>query len=337
MAEPRKSIWVVGDYREYFQNRVTLQLLAKARELAPAIDAEVCAVVLGHGLDEYLKEYAAHGADRIYAVDHPSLEGYQEETYASLLERLAGKMKPEVILIGATDFGRVLAARAASRLGVGLTADCVELSFGENGILIQTAPAYGGNLLAEIIIPDCTPQMATVRPGIFTELPHEDNRRAAVEMIELPGGLGGERMRLVSWRKAEHQGVDLARARVVVMGGRGMGGKKRFAALHQLADLLGGEVGATRPAVYAGWADEHALVGQAGKHINPKLLVSFGISGAIQHTAGIGGAEFIVAVNKNPQANMMALADVGIVGDAHQVCLAMIERIKEARERTSKI
>ena len=337
MTEPRKSIWVVADYREYFHNRVTLQLLAKARELAPTMGAEVCAVVFGHGLGEYLKEYAAHGADRILAVDHASLEGYREETYARLLERLAGKMMPEVILIGATDFGRVLAARTASRLGVGLTADCVELGFDENGLLIQTAPAFGGNLLAEIIIPDCTPQMATVRPGIFAELPHDEKRQAKVEMLELPAGLGKERMKLISWRKAEHQGVDLARARVVVLGGRGMGGKKKFAALHELAGLLDGEVGATRPAVYAGWALEEALVGQAGKHIKPKLLISFGISGAIQHTAGIGGADFIVAVNKNPQANMMALANVGIVGDAHQVCLAMIEQIKAGRNRRKSI
>jgi electron transfer flavoprotein alpha subunit len=342
MSVQRRAIWVFGDYRNYFQNRVTLQLLSRARELAMKIDAEVCAVVFGYWTDEWVDdalshnptfcgvvgEYIAHGADKVYLTDHPRLAAYSMETYAMLMERLAKREKPEMILIGATTFGREFASRVAKRLGTGLTADCIGLDINEAGLLLQIAPSFGGSLVAEIVTPERRPQMATVRPGTFQEIPHDYLRTGKVVRIPLPKDLPDDRVRLI---RAEHRpprGRKIEDAKVVVCGGRGMGSKKKVAKLFELAELLNGEVGATRPVVYADWAGHDALVGQAGKHIKPQILFSFGISGAIQHTAACNNAKFIIAVNKNPNAVMMKRADVAIVADASQFCTALIQELK---------
>jgi len=327
--EKEAEVWVFGDWRNYFDNRVTLQLLGRGSELAQELGATLCAVVFGHQIDEYIWEYTCHGADKVYAIDDPVLADYRMETYVDLTERLARRRQPEIFLIGATSFGRELAARVAKRLGAGLCADCVDLRLDEEGRLIQTAPSFGGNLLAEIITPERRPQMASVRPGAFQELGHDDDRPGRVVRLSVPGDLPAERLRLVSSQRQPRQEERLEKARVVVCGGRGMGSKKKFKNLRELARWLGGEVGATRPAVFAKWAPEEALIGQAGKQIKPRLLLSFGVSGAIQHTAAINEAEFIIAVNKNPNATMMKMADVAIVGDANQVCLTMIRELKK--------
>lgn len=331
-ANGRKQVWVFGDYRNYFQNRVTLQLIAKAKELAQAMDAETAVAVFGHGVDEWVGEYIAHGADKVYVVEHPSLENYLIQTYSRLLQHLAMRHWPEIILVGATGFGKELAARVASRLGTGLTADCVNLGFGEDGGFVQTAPAFGGNLLADIAIPKARPQMATVRPGAFKELPHDYERTGDIIQVELPADLPPERVRVISSARVEAKEQGLAKAKVVICGGRGMGSRQKFRNLAELARLLGGEVGATRPVVYEGWAGEEMLIGQTGKEVRPDVLFSFGVSGAIQHTAGIQDAKFIVAVNKNPGALMMKMADVAIAGDANQVCLALIREIRQRLE-----
>ena len=302
MKSKKKSIWVFGDYRNYYQNRVTLQLLSKAVDLAQTIKAEVCALVFGHEIDEYIMEYTAHGADRILVIDHPLLKSYSTERYLAIIENLAKERDPEIILIGATDFGREFAPRLAKRLKTGLSADCVGLDITEEGLLLQIAPSFGGNMLAEIITERHRPQMATVRPGTFKEIPHNYKRKALVERLSLPDNLPEPRVRLVEYARSAEREHSIESAAVIVCGGRGMGNKSNFNRLHELAKLLEGGVGATRPVVYAGWADHGALVGQAGKHIKPKILFSFGISGAIQHTAGLGEADFIIAVNKNPLA-----------------------------------
>ncbi|MCP4752724.1 MAG: electron transfer flavoprotein subunit alpha/FixB family protein [Proteobacteria bacterium] len=328
MKKTKHDIWVFGDYRNYFQNRVTLQLLARAVELAPKIGAEVCAVVFGNDVDEYVGEYIAHGADKVYAIDDASLEKYSVEIYTSLIVRLAKEHQPEIFLIGATDFGREFAPRVAKRLDTGLSADCIGLEINENKVLVQTAPSFGGNLLAEIITPDRRPQMATVRPGVFQEIPHDYERSGQVVRLPMADDLPPDRVRLVSSTRAPKRDQRIEEARVVVCGGRGMGSKKRFKKMFELAELMNGEVGATRPVVYANWADSEALVGQAGKQIKPQVLFSFGISGAIQHTAAFSDADFIVAVNKNPNATMMKMADVAIVADAGQLCTALIKELK---------
>lgn len=324
-----KEIWVFGDYRNYFQNRVTLQILAKAVDLAAATGGTVCAVVFGHGVAEWVGEYIAHGAEKVYLIDDAALASYSIETYAWLLTRLAEQYRPETLLVGATRFGQELAPHVANRLATGLTADCIDLAIDKDGLLVQTAPSFGGNLIAKIVTPQRRPQMATVRPGTFQELPHNDAAAGEILSLPLPADLPEERVRLI---KSEHRPAKKQKiedAAIVVCGGRGMGSKGKFKKLFDLAALMGGEVGATRPVVYAEWAPHEALVGQAGKSIRPKVLFSFGISGAIQHTAALANADFIIAVNKNPNATMMRLADVAIVADANQACLGIMKALKE--------
>lgn len=329
MHTQKRSIWVIGDYRNYFQNRVTLQLLSKANDLAPQIDAEVCAVLFGQGLDEYVAEYIAHGAEKVFVVDDPVLKDYSVETYAALMQHLAKKYAPEIILVGATSFGKEFAARVAKRLGTGLSADCIGLEINEDGQLLQIAPSFGGNLIAEIITPRHRPQIATVRPGTFQEIPHDNDRRGKVIREPMIKDIPKDRVRLISNEHQPGRDQRIEDAAVVVCGGRGMGSKKKLKKLFDLAELMGAEIGGTRPVVYAGWLGAHALIGQAGKNIKPKILISFGISGAIQHTAAINDAGFIIAVNKNPNATMMKMADVAVVADANQFCTALIRGLKE--------
>lgn len=328
MTESGKQIWVFGDYRNYFQNRVTLQLLSRATDLAPAIGAEVCAVILGHDLDEWVGEYIAHGARTVYVMDDPALSDYNVERYADITARLSAAHAPEIILVGATAFGREFAPALAKRLKTGLTADCIDLNINADGLLVQTAPAFGGNLIADIVTPDARPQMATVRPGTFQEIPHDYAAEGRVVRLPLPGDLPKPRVRLVSSQRLPQRAQRLEEAAIVICGGRGMGSKAKFRRLFELARLMEAEVGATRPVVHARWAPHDALVGQAGRHVRPKILLSFGISGAIQHTAALSSADFIIAVNKNPHATMMKMADVAVVADAGQVCTALIRELK---------
>jgi electron transfer flavoprotein alpha subunit len=329
MMDSKRNIWVFGDYRNYFRNRVTLQLLSRAADLAPKINASVGAVVLGSNINEYVNEYIAHGAQKVYLIDDPSLANYSTETYTALIEGLARKYSPDIFLVGATSFGRELAPRLAKRLQTGLTADCVRLDINAEGLMEQIAPSFGGNLLAKIVTPVSRPQMATVRPGSFQEIPHDSTRVGMVICQPMQKTRPTERMRLVNYERKPPRDQRIEDARVVVCGGRGMGSKNKFKKLFELAQLLGGEVGATRPVVYSGWTDPDTLVGQAGKQIKPQVLFSFGISGAIQHTAGFNNAGFVIAVNKNPNATMMKIADVAIVADANQFCSALIKELKK--------
>ena len=245
------------------------------------------------------------------------------------MEKLARENEPEIILIGATSFGKEFAPRVAKCLDTGLTADCIGLQITADGNLLQIAPSFGGNLIAEIITPDHRPQMATVRPGTFKEIPHNDYLRGEVVRLKMPKKMPADRLRLVAYERQPERDQRLEEAKVVVCGGRGMGSKAKFKKIFELAQLLSGEVGATRPIVYAGWAGDDTLIGQAGKHIKPQILFSFGISGAIQHTAALTDADFIIAVNKNPNATMMKMADVAVIADANQVCSALIKALKE--------
>lgn len=323
-----RQIWVFGDYRNYFQNRVTLQLLSKAAELAQKIGGEVCAVVFGNDIEEYIWEYTCHGAEKVYALEHDRLSDYPIETYVNLMEIFVRQYQPEILLVGATSFGREFTPRLAKRLKTGLSADCIGLDINDEELLVQTAPSFGGNLLAKIVTPKARPQMATVRPGIFQEIPHDNDRTSTVIQLKMPENLPRERVKMISSSKSPSRTQKIEEANVVVCGGRGMGSKTKFKKIFELARLLTGEVGATRPVVYSSWAGHETLVGQAGKNINPKVLFSFGISGAIQHTAAITNADFIIAVNKNPNAMMMKLADVAVVADANQICTALIKELR---------
>lgn len=324
-----KEIWVFGDYRNYFQNRVTLQILARANDLASVTGGKVCAIVFGQVPGEYVAEYIAHGAQKVYVMDDPSLGAYSIETFSWLLAWLAKEYQPETLLVGATRFGQEMAPRVAKKLKTGLTADCIDLEINEKGLLVQVAPSFGGNLIAKIITPVQRPQMATIRPGTFQEMAHDYSATGEVVSLAVPEDLPRDRIQLVRSEHRPSKKQKIEDADIVICGGRGMGSRGKFKKLFDLAALMNAEVGATRPVVYSEWVSHDALVGQAGKNIKPKLLLSFGISGAIQHTAALTDADFIIAVNKNPNATMMKMADVAIVADANQACLGIIKAIRE--------
>lgn len=329
MNSSPEGVWIFGDYRNYFQNRVTLQLIAKGKELALKLDTEVTVLVLGENVHQYAMEYVAHGADVVLVVDHPDLKEYQVETYTSIVAQIVQEYQPEIFLSGATSFGREFFPRLAKRLNTGLSADCMALDVDQKTrLLIQTTPAFGGELLAEVVTPNHRPQMATVHPGIFDELPHNSEAigRILYPDVEI---IPDKRIQLLRSRPEKIRKVHLEDAKVVIVGGRGIGSKEQFQMLFELADLLGGEVGATRPAIRTGWMDEDRLIGQTGKNVKPKLLITIGTSGALQYTTGIRASETIIAINHDPHAPIFKMADLGLVGDAGAILDLLLKEIRK--------
>jgi electron transfer flavoprotein alpha subunit len=325
------GVWVFGDYRNYFENRVTLQLIAKARALAEKMGCETAVAVLGDDVSQFAMEYVAHGADIVVVGEHPDLKDYRVDAYTDILSEWVRFFKPKVFLAGATTFGKEFFPRLAKRLNTGLSADCVALEIDESsGLLIQTTPAWGGELLADIVTAERRPQMATVHPGIFSERPHD---RAAVGRVIYPEikRVAEARIEIIRSRRQKPGEIKLEDSRVVVAGGMGLGSRENFQKLFELAELLGAEVGATRPAVSAGWADQDRMLGQTGKAVKPKLLITVGTSGALQYVTGIQGAETIVAVNRDPDARIFSIADVGIVGDAADIVPRLIDSLKKRK------
>ncbi|MGD9032139.1 MAG: electron transfer flavoprotein subunit alpha/FixB family protein [Desulfobacteraceae bacterium] len=323
------GVWIFGDYRNYFQNRVTLQLIAKGKELATKRNTKVTALVLGEQVQQYAMEYVAHGADLVIAAEHPDLKEYQVESYCALVAQWVEVFQPEIFLAGATSFGREFFPRLAKRLGTGLSADCVALEVdAETGLLLQTTPSFGGELLAEVVTPNHRPQMATVHPGVFQELPHNPEAMGRILYPEI-NIVPRSRVKLIRSRRQQIRKVNLEEAPVVIAGGRGLGSKEQFERLFELAELLEGEVGATRPAIRAGWAEEDRLLGQTGKSVKPKLLISIGTSGALQYTTGIQGAEVIIAINRDPHAPIFKMADLGLAGDASTLLPLLLEALRK--------
>ena len=323
------GVWVFGDYRNYFQNRVTLQLIAKGRELAETLGTGVVALVLGEQVHQYAMDYIAHGADVVMVAEHPDLKFYQVERYTSVIAQWAEAFKPDILLAGATSFGREFFPRLAKRLATGLSADCISLEIDpDTGLLIQTTPAFGGDLLAEVVTVHRRPQMATVHPGVFKEQLHSFNAvgRVVYPEIEIEDE---KRVKVLRGRRRQERRSNLEDAQVVIVGGRGMGSREQFNPLFELADLLEGDVGATRPAILAGWADEERLLGQTGKTVKPRLLISIGTSGALQYTTAINGAETIIAINRDPHAHIFKMADLGLVGESSAVLPLLLEAIRK--------
>ena len=335
----RKTIWV---YIEHTDNRiadVSLELTGKARDLADRLDHDVVALLCGHGVEELAWDVIRRGADRVLLADHPELAQYRTLPHARVAITEARRRRPEIFLVGGTPNGRDLAPRVASALRCGLTADCTDLQVGDyylrrsdttyRNLLYQIRPAFGGNLVATIVNPDTRPQMATVREGVMRMPDADPGRHGVVEAVTPEFEPGDFALEILS-RRVRHSTVKLKDAPVIVAGGAGISGDEQFALLRDLANLLGGEVGASRAAVDAGMIDREFQVGQTGTTVRPRLYIAAGISGAIQHRAGMDQSSKIVAINTDPDAPIFRIAHYRIVGDAGAV-LPMI--IKSVRER----
>jgi electron transfer flavoprotein alpha subunit len=326
---PQGEVWVFGDYRDYLKNRVTLELLSKARELASQLETRCAAAVIGHQIEEYVMEYIAHGAQAVYVIDSPRFKDFLMMPYCRALCRMVEVYRPQVLLIGGTDFGREFAPRVAKRLATGLSADCVQLSIDEEeGLLVQTTPAFGGRLLADVVTPTRRPQMATVRPGVFQERPHDPDAVGEVIQVDPPEMEMDDPVEICATEPLGERSEGLESATVVVSGGRGMGDKEAFDNLARLAKLLGGEIGGTRPAVIHGWIPEERMIGQTGRTIRPKCLITCGTSGALQYTASIKESQFIIAINRDPNAPIFDLSDLGIIGDARQIIPRLLQALE---------
>lgn len=328
------GLWVVGEITsEGKLHTVTAELLGEGRKLAGELGTDVSVVLMGHGIGDLAPRAAGYGADRVFVVDHPTLARYRTQPYTNVLTGLINKHKPEIVLIGATPMGRDLASRVAARIKAGLTADCTELTINpETKLLEQTRPAFGGNVMATILCEFTRPQMATVRPKVMAPQPFDPNARA--EIIEVPVDISERAIatKIVEVIKDESgSDVNLTEADIIVSGGRGLGGPEHFALIRELAETVGGAVGASRATVDAGWIPATHQVGQTGKTVHPKLYIACGISGAVQHLAGMSSSDCIVAINKDPDAPIFNVAHFGIVGDLFQVIPAMIEAIKQRR------
>jgi electron transfer flavoprotein alpha subunit len=326
--ETYQGIWVIAEQRDGTVLPVTLELLGKARELAQQRSARVAAVLLGSGISRLSTLLFQHGADCIYTSDAPFLKHYRTLPFARIISELIVERKPETVLFGATTMGRDLAPRIANRLGTGLTADCTGLEIqAEDGALLQTRPAFGGNIMATIACPNHRPQMATVRPGVMQAqcMPERSGDVVSVEVKEKPGDSLVEIIKRV---KKERSAVELEKARIIVSGGRGIGAQENFKLIKKLAAALEAEVGASRAVVDLGWIHRDHQVGQTGKTVRPVLYIACGISGAVQHLAGMQSSDIIVAINKDPKAPIVSVANFALIGDLNRIIPEMISQLK---------
>ena len=323
------SIFVVMETAGGAIKNVGLEMLSPAKEIAAAKGLKTAAVIIGSGVDEAAKQAANYGADCVITVDAPEYETYSSDEYAAALAQLCEKYSPEAVFIGATPNGKDLAPRVAAKLNTGCAADAVGVKLGDDGKIVFTCPVFGGNILADIVI-DTRPQMGTIRGGVFKKAEVSDASANVVkETVTLKDG--DVKTKIADVVKEISESVNLEDAEVIVAGGRGMGSPENFALVKELADLLGGVVGATRAPIESGWISKAHQIGQSGKIVAPKLYIACGISGATQHVTGMVGSDYIVAINKDEDAPIFEIANVGIVGNVLQVIPAMIEEIKKMR------
>ena len=333
MEAKTKDLWVFVETNEDgTAKNVGIELLTPGKMMAGKQGGALVAVVIGNNVDEAVKAASEHGADKVIVVEGPEYAHYTTDAYAIALCTLVEKYGPTSMLIGATNNGRDLGPRVSCRLHTGLTADCTALDVDEeSGNVAWTRPAFGGNLMATILCPDHRPQIGTVRPGVFKK---SDAGEAKAEVIKEDIHVYAKDIRtqvLELIKEADGENVDLEGAEIIVSGGRGVGGPEGFEPVKALADVLGGVVGASRAAVDAGWIAHAHQVGQTGKTVGPKLYIACGISGAIQHVAGMSGSDCIVAINKDPEAPIFDIADYGVVGNLFEVLPVLTEEIKKAR------
>ncbi|SHI41340.1 electron transfer flavoprotein subunit alpha [Lutispora thermophila] len=329
-----KGVWVYAEQRQGKLMFTSLELLGEGRKLADKLGVELSAVLLGHEVDDICQELIHYGADKVIYANHKLLQNYTTDGYTKVIADLINEKKSEIVIIGATNIGRDLAPRVAARLNTGLTADCTKLDIDEEQrILLQTRPAFGGNLMATIVTPNHRPQMSTVRPGVMKKMEKDESRTGVVEKVDVNLHDEDLRVKVEEIVKSAKQTVNLVEAQYIVSGGRGLGGPEGFKLMQELADALGGVVGSSRAAVDAGWISHDHQVGQTGKTVRPRVYIACGISGAIQHLAGMQNSDCIIAINKNPDAPIFSVADYGIVGDLYKVVPMLIEEVKKLKEQ----
>ena len=346
--EEYKGVYVFAQQVDNEVSSIALELIGKGKDLAKDLNTTVTAVLVGSnvmGLTEILGEY---GADRVIVVDDPELKEYRTEPYTHALASVIEKYKPDVFLIGATAIGRDLGPRVCARIHTGLTADCTQLDIGDfplvptpgkeqkHNQLLMTSPAFGGNTIATIACPEFRPQMATVRPGVMQKLPREAGRKAEIEEFN-PGFVPNEKyVEIMEVVKAVSNVADIMDAKILVSGGRGVGSPENFKILDELAEAIGGTVSCSRAVVDAGWKPKDLQVGQTGKTVRPHVYFAIGISGAIQHVAGMEESDIIIAINKDESAPIFDVADYGVVGDLNKIVPVLTQKIKEAKAAAGK-
>ena len=341
--EEYKGVFVFAQQVDNKLNGIALELVGKGKDLAKDLGTEVTAVLIGSDVMSLTKELAEYGADRIIVVDDPELKEYRTEPYAHALAEVIKKYKPEIMLVGATVIGRDLGPRVSARIHTGLTADCTQLEIGDFPInpipgreqlhnqLLMTRPAFGGNTIATIACPNFRPQMATVRPGVMQKAERVEGAQAVIEEFN-PGFVPNNKyVEILDIVKAVSDVEDIMDAKILVSGGRGVGSAENFKLLDDLAEALGGTVSCSRAVVDAGWKSKDLQVGQTGKTVRPHVYFAIGISGAIQHLAGMEESDIIIAINKDETAPIFDVADYGIVGDLNKILPALTEKIKEAK------
>ena len=323
-----EGIWVLAEQREGELLNVSIELVGEARKLAEKKEAEVTAVLAGDNLSVQAEKLIARGADKVYLLENSELENYRTEPYTQVISDLIEQEKPEIVLLGATNNGRDLGPRLSARLDTGLTADCTVLDIdSEKEILLQTRPAFGGNLMATIVCPEHRPQMATVRPGVMMEL--EENYDRTGEIIKLNPEIKEDNIltKIKEIIKEPKASINLEKANIIVAGGRGVGCADNFSLIEKLAETIDAEVGASRAVVDEGWIKKEHQVGQTGKTVKPTLYIACGISGAIQHKAGMQNSDYIIAINKDPEAPIFDICDYGILGDLKEIIPELIDEI----------
>ena len=329
-----KGIWVFIEQKNSKVQSVSYELLGKAQELAKKLGCDVSGVFIGNKLENQLDELIFCGANNIYLVEAPELTNFQDEPYTNILVGLIKKYKPEIILCGATNIGRSLISRVAVNIKAGLTADCTGLDIDpEKKILLQTRPAFGGNIMATIISPNYRPQMATVRQKVFTSMEPDKKRRGKIIKESFDSSLYFSRTKLLDIVEEVESLVNLAEANIIVSGGRGMAGPENFKILEELAHVLGAAIGSSRAAVDSGWISYSHQVGQTGRTVAPKIYIACGISGQIQHLVGMQSSKIIVAINKDPEAPIFRVATYGIVGDLFEIVPVLTKKFKEVLKR----
>lgn len=329
-----RDVYVFAEQRDGELQKVGIELVGKARELADDLGQQVAAVLLGSGVKDKAQELIACGADKVVVVDDVMLEEYVTEPYTKALTAVINAKDPEIVLYGASSIGRDLAPRVSARIHTGLTADCTALEIDEETkLLMMTRPAFGGNIMATIVCEDFRPQMATVRPGVMKALESDASRSGEVEEFKVEFSDADMNVKVRETVKTTHKSVDITEAKILVSGGRGIGSAEKFKMLEELAGVMEGEVSSSRACVDSGWISVDRQVGQTGKTVRPELYLACGISGAIQHAAGMENSDFIVAINRDEDAPIFDIADLGIVGDLNAIVPKLTEAVKAVKAK----